>query len=60
MTIPFDGELVAVTGTFVDAPEILIGTRLLRRRILTVDFVAGTVQIASVADRSLLPSPSRQ
>ena len=41
--IPFDGQTVHAQATFVDADEVLIGTRLLRDYRLFIDFPAGTV-----------------
>lgn len=43
--LPFDGDLVSAETTFVDGDEILIGTRLLRDHVLTIDFPARTVRI---------------
>ena len=43
--IPFDGRTLRADATFVDSHEILIGTHLLRRHRLTIDFVAETVKV---------------
>jgi predicted aspartyl protease len=40
---PFDGETVHAEASFVPARTILIGTYLMRRHRLTIDFVAQTV-----------------
>jgi predicted aspartyl protease len=45
---PFDGRTVQAQATFVAGEEILIGTRLLRRHRLTVNFVARTLRIERV------------
>jgi predicted aspartyl protease len=45
---PFDGRTVRADATFVDSPEILIGTHLLRRHRLTINFVAKTMKIVRV------------
>lgn len=45
---PFDGRTVQAQATFVPGEEILIGTRLLRRHTLTVNFAAHTVKIDRV------------
>ena len=42
---PFDEEVVAATATFAPVGEILVGTRLLRRHRLEIDFDARTVLI---------------
>jgi predicted aspartyl protease len=42
---PFDGEVVTVQATFVDARSILIGTRLIQGYVLTVDFPKRAVQL---------------
>jgi hypothetical protein len=42
---PFDGRTLRVQATFVDADEILIGTRMLRDYRLRIDFPARTVAI---------------
>ena len=42
---PFDGQTVRAQATFVAGNEILIGTRMLRRYRLEIDFPAGTVTI---------------
>ena len=41
----FDGTTVKAEATFVPSGEILIGTRLMRRHRLTIDFPAATVLI---------------
>ena len=46
---PFDGETLLVEATFVSGQEILLGTHLLRRYRLTIDFPARTVQLERVA-----------
>jgi predicted aspartyl protease len=46
--IPFDGQLINAQATFVDAEEVLIGTRLLRDYHLTIDFPAGTLLLERV------------
>ena len=43
--IPFDGRAVTAQATFVDAPSILIGTRLIQEYRLTVDFPEKAVQL---------------
>ena len=43
--IPFDGQTVVVEATFVPQLEILVGTRLLRRYCLQIDFVRRTVHL---------------
>ena len=40
---PFEGESLRAEATFVRGAEILIGTRLLRRHRLEIDFVSGSV-----------------
>ncbi|MBI2478189.1 MAG: hypothetical protein HYV60_05960 [Planctomycetia bacterium] len=42
---PFDEELRTVQATFVSSEEILIGTHMLRRYRLVVDFPAKTLSI---------------
>ncbi|HJT78563.1 MAG TPA: hypothetical protein VJ739_15265 [Gemmataceae bacterium] len=49
---PFDGHTVQAEATFAPVNQILIGTHLLRRYRLEVDFVARTVLLTRVA-----PSP---
>jgi len=46
---PFDGETLEIEATFAPGDEILIGTSLLRRHRLEIDFVKRFVQI----DRSV-------
>ena len=40
---PFDGQVLRVQATFADSDEILIGTRILMRYRLTIDFPARSV-----------------
>ena len=42
---PFDGELVLAEATFSDSQEILLGTGLLLRHHVEIDFPAHTVRI---------------
>ena len=42
---PFDGESVLAEATFSDSHEILLGTGLLRRHRIVIDFPAQTVRI---------------
>ena len=42
---PFDGETVQAEATLVSASEILIGTKLLSKHRLEIDFSAQTVAI---------------
>ena len=46
---PFDGGKVVAEATFVPTGEILLGTHLLRRYHLAVDFFAQTVLLDRVA-----------
>ena len=46
---PFDGETLLAEATFVPGQEILLGTHLLRRYRLTIDFPAQMVQLERVA-----------
>jgi predicted aspartyl protease len=46
---PFDGQTVEAQATFVKGHEILIGTHLIRRYRLAIDFVAQTVLLDRVA-----------
>jgi hypothetical protein len=46
---PFDGQTVVAEATFVAAGEILIGTHLLRKYRLEINFVARTVLLERVA-----------
>lgn len=46
--VPFDGQSVVVEATFASAEEILIGTHLLRRYRLEIDFVQRTVLMQRV------------
>lgn len=43
MHFPFDGEVIDANVTFVSGDKILIGTQMLRKYRLEVDFPAGTV-----------------
>lgn len=43
---PFDGEILLAEATFVLGQEILLGTHLLRRYRLEIDFPARTVRLA--------------
>lgn len=45
---PFDGRFLKADATFVDCDEILVGTHLLRRHRVTIDFVAETVKVVRV------------
>ena len=45
---PFDDTVVHAEATFVDGPEILIGTHLLREYRLQVNFVLQTVELEKV------------
>ena len=45
VVFPFDGELVPAAATFAPVNELLIGTRLLRRHVLNIDFERGAVRI---------------
>ena len=49
LDFPFDGETLLAEPTFVAEQEILLGTYLLRRYRLTIDFPAQTVQLEWVA-----------
>jgi predicted aspartyl protease len=42
---PFDSEMIRAIATFVDGPEILIGTNLLRNHRLQIRFVGKTVEL---------------
>ena len=42
---PFDGTMLRVEATFVAGADILLGTHLLRRHKLEVDFPAATVRL---------------
>jgi predicted aspartyl protease len=46
---PFDGEVMAAEATFAATDGILIGTGLLRRHRLDVNFVSRTVLLEKVA-----------
>lgn len=43
---PFDGIVIQAEATFVAGSQILIGTHLLRRYTLRIDFVQRTVELA--------------
>jgi len=43
--IPFDGQTARAEATFVSGDEILIGTHLLRKHRLNIDFAKKTVEI---------------
>jgi predicted aspartyl protease len=45
---PFDGEAVLAEATFVPGNEILIGTQLLQRHRLEINFPAGTVLLERI------------
>ena len=45
---PFDGRRILAEATFVDAGEILIGTRMLDEYRLSIDFPARTVRLTRV------------
>jgi predicted aspartyl protease len=45
---PFDHQTIEAEATFVEGQEILIGTHLLQRHRLTINFVARTVRIQRV------------
>lgn len=42
---PFDGDLLPAAATFAEVQELLIGTRLLRKHVLTINFAERTVVI---------------
>jgi predicted aspartyl protease len=46
---PFDGQALIAEATFAPLGTILIGTNLLRRHRLEIDFVARTVRLERVA-----------
>ena len=46
---PFDKKTLLVEATFVPGQEILLGTHLLRRYRLTIDFPTRTVQLERIA-----------
>ena len=48
--IDFDGEPVAAQATFADVRFVLIGTRLLARHRLEIDFVSGTVRLTKAQE----------
>ncbi|MBI4604363.1 MAG: hypothetical protein HY721_20580 [Planctomycetes bacterium] len=48
MDFPFDGETLTVDASFVPSERILIGTRLLRRHRLTIDFPSRRVLLRKV------------
>ena len=43
--VPFDGDMQTVQATFVKSEDILIGTHMLRRYRLKIDFSAQTLSI---------------
>ena len=43
--IEFDGEPAKAEATFVSQPQVLVGTRLMRRHYLEIDFPAATVSL---------------
>ena len=45
---PFDGQVVLAEATFAPGKEILLGTHLLHRHRLAIDFVARTVVVEQV------------
>ena len=45
VTFPFDGELIGALATFVSGGGILIGTHLLRKHSLYIDFPTDRVEI---------------
>jgi clan AA aspartic protease len=45
VALPFDGQTMDVQATFVDGDEILIGTHLLQRYRLTIDFPTKSLSI---------------
>jgi predicted aspartyl protease len=47
---PFDGDVVPVHTSFAPTTEILIGTGLLRRHRLEIDFVRRTVVLEKLLD----------
>jgi predicted aspartyl protease len=42
---PFDGRIELAEATFAPGEELLIGTHLLRRHVLTIDFPAQTLRL---------------
>ena len=48
--ILFDGEFVRAEATFVPGDELLIGTGLLRRHRLEIDFPNSTVHLERIRD----------
>lgn len=46
--IPFDGSIVTAEATFTETNEILIGTGLLRRYRLEIDFPKVTLRLEKV------------
>ncbi len=46
---PFDGQIIRANVTFVDSPDILIGTELLQDYRPEIDFPARTVHLEIVA-----------
>ncbi|MGD0089113.1 MAG: hypothetical protein ABSE73_04275 [Planctomycetota bacterium] len=49
LNLPFDGEVMFAVATFVPGQEILIGTHLLRRHRLEINFVTKDVLIERVS-----------
>lgn len=49
ISFPFDGEIVQADVVFATTDGILIGTNLLQRHRLEINFVAGTVALEKVA-----------
>ena len=45
---PFDGQVVSAEATFIPGNEILLGTHMLHRYRLEIDFPAGTVVLTRV------------
>lgn len=48
--IDFDGEPVAAQVTFADVQFVLVGTRLLARHRLEIDFVSGTIRLTKAQE----------
>ncbi|MBW3540161.1 MAG: hypothetical protein KY476_07820 [Planctomycetes bacterium] len=48
VSIQFDGEEMIATATFVECDEILVGSHLLRKHRLEIDFPARTVRLERV------------
>jgi predicted aspartyl protease len=45
---PFDGRVIEAESMFADSNDILIGTHLLRRYRLSINFVARTVRLQRI------------